>query len=165
METNFLSGTENLYKYLVSVGMLLVVIALLYPLKEKQTIEIESIYLERDLAVLNHNIKENHTKVELIKKNKINADVIVSIEKLNSENQISQIKAENKLIEITERRKQVALYMTIFSVFLPFGMYLIGFGFYKWYCSKKTDDEILNLEKEIKILEIKRLKNELKKSV
>ena len=50
METSFLSGSENLYKYLVSVGILLIVLTVFYPLKEKQNIEIKTIGLEKELS-------------------------------------------------------------------------------------------------------------------
>ena len=43
METSFLSGSENLYKYLVSIGLLLIVLTVFYPLKEKQDLEVSRI--------------------------------------------------------------------------------------------------------------------------
>lgn len=66
METNlsnFFAGSENLYKYLVSIGMLLIVLTVYYPLKEKQELEILKIKLEEDVQVLNFKIKENQTNV------------------------------------------------------------------------------------------------------
>lgn len=163
METNFLSGSENLYKYLVSVGLLLVVLTVFYPLKEKQEIQIETICLEKDLAVLNHKIKDNYSRVQSLKKDSTNRniEIIKVIEKLNFENHISQIKAENKRTEINERNIHISLYDKLFWIFFPIGVILIVFGFFKWLNSKKTDDAILSLEKQIKELEVKKLKNEI----
>ena len=52
METSFLSGSENLYKYLVSVGLLLMVMTVFYPLKEKQ--EIERIKTDRESVIIKY---------------------------------------------------------------------------------------------------------------
>ena len=67
METSFLSGSENLYKYLVSVGLLLMVMTVFYPLKEKQEIEISTIKLEKEVLKLNFKIKDNYKKVKELK--------------------------------------------------------------------------------------------------
>lgn len=51
METSFFSGSENLYKYLVTVGTLIIVLTVYYPLKEKQELEVLSIKIENDLQI------------------------------------------------------------------------------------------------------------------
>ncbi len=58
METSFFSGSENLYKYLVTIGLLLIVLTVIYPLKEKQDLEILKITLEKDAKALSYKIKE-----------------------------------------------------------------------------------------------------------
>ena len=80
METNlsnFFAGSENLYKYLVSIGMLLIILTVYYPLKEKQELEILKIKLEEDVQILNFNIKENQINIlnlqDRVKQN--NADI------------------------------------------------------------------------------------------
>lgn len=57
MENNFFSGSENLYKYLVTIGILMLVLTIYYPLKEKQELEILKINLKSELRVLNLEIK------------------------------------------------------------------------------------------------------------
>ena len=54
METSFLSGSENLYKYLVSIGLLLIVLTVFYPLKEKQDLEVSRISIEKEALILNY---------------------------------------------------------------------------------------------------------------
>jgi hypothetical protein len=168
MESSFLSGSENLYKYLVSTGMLLIVLTVFYPLKEKQEIEIETIKLEKDVLKLNFEIKDNFKKVNYIKnikkKNntlKLNGIYVNKLDIINKQNHLNQFELEKKNDEIKKRKSHIKLYNYLFWVFFPIGVFLALYGFIKWFKSKKIDDEILNLDKELKKLEVIKLKKKL----
>jgi hypothetical protein len=168
MESSFLSGSENLYKYLVSAGMLLIVLTVFYPLKEKQEIEIETIKLEKDVLKLNFEIKDNFKKVNYIKnikkKNntlKLNGIYVNKLDIINKQNHLNQFELEKKNDEIKKRKSHIKLYNYLFWVFFPIGVFLALYGFIKWFKSKKIDDEILNLDKELKKLEVIKLKKKL----
>lgn len=167
METSFLSGSENLYKYLVSIGLLLIVLTVFYPLKEKQDLEVSRISIEKEALILNYQIKETSKDVEILKskvksltdkeliENKLN-----DIDNLIKQSQISQFELEQKYEEINTRKKHISLYNVLFWIFFPIGVVITFFGFYKWLKSKTVDDGILELEKKKLELEIDKLEAE-----
>jgi len=169
METNFLSGSENLYKYLVTMGLLLIVMTVYYPLKEKQELELNIINTEQEAVTLNYNIKSVARTVNSLKNNvkslKQDKDIkitIKNIENLLNENQISQYKLEMKYKEIKARKNHIKFYNILFWIFFPIGVLLTIFGFIKWLKSKIVDDEILKLEKRKLELEINELEDKNK---
>lgn len=157
MESNFFSGSENLYKYLVTIGILMLVLTIYYPLKEKQELEILRINLKSELKVLNLEIKDNNKNVnELTKyvtqknisetqKNKL----FLEISQNQKTNEIKQIKADGKLVEIKNRDKYIKIYDNLFWVFIFTGSVFIVVGFIKWYNSKKVDDSKCKIEVEL----------------
>lgn len=161
MESNFFSGSENLYKYLVSIGILMLILTIYYPLKEKQQLEILKIKLESDHKVLNFEIKDNkknlddliksieHNNIDSFKKEKL----LSEIDQKQKENQIKQINADGKIIELENREKYIRIYNRLFWVFIIVGSGLVIFGFFKWYKSKKIDDKKSGIETDI--LELK----------
>ena len=155
METSFFSGSENLYKYLVTVGTLIIVLTVYYPLKEKQDLEVLSIKIENDLQILNFKILDNQKELEIFKSKdngKISKEIrnttIKNIKEINKLNQINQIAIENKNSELKCRKSYINIYNFLFWVFIPIGSFLIIFGFIKWNKTKKIDDEMLELEKK-----------------
>lgn len=166
METSFISGSENLYKYLVSIGLLLIVLTVFYPLKEKQNLEISRINTEKDAIALNYKIKEIAKQVKALKTklDSTNSESVTlnldEYKTLIHENQISQFELERKNEEIITRKKHIKLYNILFWVFFPVGLILTAFGFFKWLRSKTIDDAILNLEKTKLELEIEKLRKE-----
>jgi predicted CDP-diglyceride synthetase/phosphatidate cytidylyltransferase len=166
METSFLTGSENLYKYLVTMGTLLIVLTVYYPLREKQELEIKSTMLESEVRQLNHLIIENQNNVkklaEIIKKKGRTHESIAylnEIDKLNNINHRNQINIESKYLEIQIRRKYIGLYNYLFNILFPCGILLTIFGFIKWVSIKKVDDEILRLEKEKLDIEVRKLRD------
>ena len=119
METNlsnFFAGSENLYKYLVSIGMLLIILTVYYPLKEKQELEILKIKLEEDVQILNFNIKENQINIlnlqDRVKQNNADIKSLNVIEKINHDNHINHIECKQKYSEIAARQSYIKLYNT-----------------------------------------------------
>lgn len=149
MENSFFSGSENLYKYLVTVGILLIVLTVYYPLKEKQDLEVFSIKTKNELKILEFKIDQNDKYVALLNKRKrgVSIDTAKMVRKIQFENKIKQIELENKVSELETRDQYIQLYRVIFWIFFPVGVILIIYGFIKWYNSKKIDDDIRKLEK------------------
>lgn len=167
METSFFSGSENLYKYLVTIGLLLIVMTVYYPLKEKQELEILTVKLETELKTLNYKIQENSKNVITLKKiiakdgnSQETNNILKGLDKLNQENNLNQIETENKYCEIKTRRRYITLYSWMFWLFFPIGILLSVFGFIKWKNAKKYDDNILKLENEKLQLEVEKLREE-----
>ena len=156
MDANFFSGSENLYKYLVSIGILLIVMTVYYPLKEKQRLEILKIELTGEVEVLNYKIKENQKSVQSLQAHigrngadSKEVELLEKLEQLNYENHISDIKCSQKFLEIKARQNHIRLYNLLFWIFLPLGITITTVGFLYWYNIKRTEDEIVkeNLKK------------------
>lgn len=167
METSFFSGSENLYKYLVTIGLLLIVLTVAYPLREKQELEILKITLENDAKTLSYKIKENNKNIailkELINKNgnsEDNLKTLAEIDKRNQENNLSQINSEKKLSEIEIRTKYIRYYNLMFWIFFPIGIVLSIFGFIKWKNAKKNDDQKQQFEVEKLRLEVDKMRKQ-----
>lgn len=160
MENSFFSGSENLYKYLVTVGILLVVMTVYYPLKEKQDLEVLSIKIKNELTILNYRIENNNKEIKRIKATpNIRPNDLLVVKKNHLENELNQIAAENKYSELLARNSYTKIYGIIFWIFFPIGVFLIFYGFIKWNRTKKLDDEILALEKKKLEIEISKLEN------
>lgn len=167
METSFFSGSENLYKYLVTIGLLLIVLTVAYPLREKQELEILKTTLENEAKTLAYRIKENNKNVTILNTliNKTgntaeNIKTLSEIDKRNQENNISQIESEKKLAEIEIRSRYIRYYNWMFWIFFPIGIVLAIFGFIKWKKAKKNDDTKQELELEKLKLELKKMKSQ-----
>lgn len=152
METNlsnFFAGSENLYKYLVSIGMLLIVLTVYYPLKEKQELEILKIKLEEDVQILNFRIKENQINIlnlqDRVEQNNTDIESLNAIEKINHDNHINHIEYKQKYSEIIARQSYIKLYNMLFWIFLPTGVIITLFGFIRWYRVKRIDDKMVKL--------------------
>lgn len=159
-------SSENLYKYMVTMGLLLMVLTVYYPLKEKQELEIITVNLRNDVKTLNLSIIQNKNDVELIKglldkqgHSKENNSRLIEIEKLNKQNQVNQLQTESKYSELIIRKKYISIYNYMFIIFFPLGILLTIYGFVKWKKSKKYDDNILKLENEKLEIEVEKLKN------
>lgn len=170
MESIFFSGSENLYKYLVGIGLILMVSTVYYPLKEQQELEIKTIELENQLKIQNYSIEKNQKNLnklhQLIKKNgksdKSNKE-LMEIDVLNDQNYLNQLKSESKYSEIQVRKSYIWIYKIIFWVFFPLGVIVTIFGFFKWKKVKKIDDNILKLQNEKLEIEVYQSREDTKK--
>lgn len=157
MENNFFSGSENLYKYLVSIGILMLVLTIYYPLKEKQGLEILKIELISELKTLEHSVTENESKAitlnNKVKHNQIKdnekTQYLTEIKKAQSDNELNKIKIDGKIQEINTRNYYINYYNFIIWTFTPLGLFLVFYGFLKWRKSKINDDEKSKIEKNI----------------
>ncbi|MFY7846922.1 hypothetical protein [Chryseobacterium gambrini] len=164
METSFFSGSENLYKYLVSIGILMLVLTIYYPLKEKQSLEILKIELLKELKTIEYSVTKNENKAILlskkVSKNEIDenqkSQYLQEIKTKQIENEINKIKADAKLEEIETRNNYIIYYNIIIWIFAPLGLFLVVYGFLNWRKSKKNDDEKATIEKDLLKLTLER---------
>lgn len=168
METSFFSGSENLYKYLVTIGTLLIVLTVYYPLKEKQELEILTIKIKNELLIINCKLEDNKKELENFKKTNNDKSISIDnkrkaflkIKEIDAKNRINQLSIENKNEELICRKSYINIYNIVFWIFFPIGIFLIIFGFIKWNKVKKLDDDILELEKNKLELEVENLRNQ-----
>ena len=168
MENSFFSGSENLYKYLVSIGILMLVLTIYYPLKQKQDLEILKLNLESEMQVLNLEIKENKENLEDLETT-LNEKTISLEEKRENlseiklkhkENEINQLKTKAKMDEISSRKKYIKIYDKLFWIASITGIILVVFGFLRWISAKRTEDKKLKLETDLLDLKYKTEKEE-----
>ncbi len=129
--------------------MLLIILTVYYPLKEKQELEILKIKLEEDVQILNFNIKENQINIlnlqDRVKQNNADIKSLNVIEKINHDNHINHIECKQKYSEIAARQSYIKLYNILFWIFLPTGVIITLFGFIRWYIVKRIDDKMAEL--------------------
>lgn len=132
METNLLPNSENLYKYLVSIGLILMISTVYYPLRERQELELLTIQLEFELRSLSYEINENQKNLLSLLDNNNNQLTLTEIDNLNKRNNLKQIELERKVEERKLRKFYIKAYSYLFFVFFPLGILLTIYGFYKW---------------------------------
>lgn len=167
MESNFFSGSENLYKYLVSVGALMMILSVYYPLNERQQLEIVKINLNSDVKSLDYDIKENQKKIEKLKKELSNTAILPEkkrelldhIKVSHKANMLKQIKSEAKVEEIDKREDYIGIYKWIFYICFPLGAIISAWGFWQWKKAKKDEDEKCRLERELLQIQVNNARN------
>ena len=83
MEPNFfLSGSDNFFKYLFTVGAVMIVISILYPLQKSQEIEMQRTDLVKESELLNNEIRLLNNEYQ--KNAKEYADVSATLDSLVS---------------------------------------------------------------------------------
>ncbi|MDV7698721.1 hypothetical protein N6B72_17485 [Chryseobacterium soli] len=168
MESNFFSGSENLYKYLVSVGALMMILSVYYPLNERQQLEIVKINLNSDVKSLDYDIKENKKKIDKLKKEINNSailpekkrELLNSIKVSHKENMLNQIKSEAKVEEIDKREDYIVLYKWIFCICFPLGFIIGAWGIWQWSKAKKDEDAKCRLERELLQIQVNKARTE-----
>ncbi|GAE64568.1 hypothetical protein H3Z85_03445 [Chryseobacterium indologenes] len=169
MESNFFSGSENLYKYLVSVGALMMILSVYYPLNEMQKLEIVKINLNSDVKNLDYDIKENQKRIAKLKKEikeitilpEKKRELLNNIKISHKANIINQIKSEAKVEEIEKREGYIALYKWIFFICFPLGFVVGIWGFWHWRKAKKDEDAKCKLERELLQIQVNKARNEI----
>ena len=165
--SNVFSGSENLYKYLVSIGLLLIVLTVYYPLKEKEELEVLKIELEAEVEIVNYNIKQNKENIESLQtsitKNGVDSrklELLTEIEAINRENTINHIRCKQKQNEIKVRKDYIYIYNILFWIFLPLGIIIAVVGFCRWWKVKQEDDKAVKLSTKKLELDVAKLEQE-----
>lgn len=164
MESSFFSGSENLYKYLVSIGILMLVLTIYYPLKEKQNLEILKAQLLSELKIIEYAVDQNE-KEAIFLRNKVsrkNLNVgqknaaLNEIKKVQVDNELNKIKADAKIQEIEIRRNYIKYYNIIIWLFAPLGFFLIFYVFINWRKSRINEDLKSKIEKDLLDLKLEK---------
>jgi len=169
MESNFFSGSENLYKYLVSIGLLMVVLTVYYPMRERQNLQVLRITLRSEMNCISYEIEQNQKNVDRlnyeIKNNKLSvekrSEIFNQLKQTTNSIKLKQIKTESRLDEISVRKTYIIFYTILIIIFLPLGLILIVWGFLNWKKAKKNEDDKSSLEKTLLELQIKKAEKEL----
>lgn len=168
--TSILSGSDNLWKYLFTVGVLLIGLSILYPLKQSHLIDLQVIELKTDSKSLkqkvNHLKEDNNAFNVYLSIANLEIDSLKAIKNLSSASSRvllieSEIAKERKVIRsrirelqllvienqgkediIRELREQSSDYRKYFYVGLTFGTVILILGLYKWCMATIASDKL-----------------------
>lgn len=98
---SLLPNTDNFFKYLLSIGLILILYAVVYPLKKEQELKIESINLLMKNNKLVNDI--NYLKSEAIELKKLQESTNKQVDTLNQ----LLLKSSNSFIEIQKQKLEL----------------------------------------------------------
>lgn len=177
--SNILSGSDNLWKYLFTVGILLIFISIYYPLQKSEEINLEIIelntdsqilnkkieYLEKEVSELKYSLKKSNFVIDSLSLknweteiNKIQGELIDNInvaKERTKELQLEIIKNQGKENYINELQKQSNFYKGFFRIGIIIGFIMVIIGLYKWTIASFVSDQLrlqkLNPEEKEKL--------------
>lgn len=166
MESNFFSGSENLYKYLVSIGLLMVVFSIYYPQNERQILLISTVNIRAEQKAMAYEIDINQKYVNQIKDQlkdkKIDSlshkKLLAQAREATDRIMYKQLKLDGKVAEVEVRESYITFYKWVVIFAIPVGLFLMFWGFFKWRIARKNEDSICELEKTLLELQIDREK-------
>lgn len=168
--SGILSGSDNLWKYLFTVGVLLIAISIFYPLKQSETIDLKIIDLYTDSKRLEQKIKhlkeDNVTfnnylniatkEVDSLRTLKNQATILLRISTIETEIASEKKMIKNKIRElqlliienqgkenyIVELKNQSYKYKKFFYLGVILGIILLLLGLYKWLMATTASDKL-----------------------
>jgi hypothetical protein len=82
---DFLPNTDNFFKYLLTVGLLLIIFTVMYPLKKQQELDLELLSYERDTSVVSFKVEHLNKKISELEAVRANTQKFLdSLKKLQS---------------------------------------------------------------------------------
>ncbi len=173
------SSAENLYKFLFINGTVLVILSMFYPLQQKNEIKIRTIDFNKNVDILNYKIELHKAYVIKFKKNSKKLIVFLdsisrrrtpknicviektkikynqeldSINSIQQNIELNQIKLEAEKNKIEELKKQAEIYSDYSFYFLIAGILFCVIGVLGWGARTRTLDKIRS--KELKKISI-----------
>jgi hypothetical protein len=167
------SSAENLYKFLFINGTILVILSMFYPLKQKNEIDIQAIDFNKNIELVNYEIKKQSKNIQVFKtktdqivffldsisknRKENTADIIAKIKKeyndgLDSISKIKQhidksvIELDSEKKKIIELKKQAKTYSRYSIFFLIVGVLFFTVGLIGWGNATKVLDKIKKQE-------------------
>ena len=168
--SGILSESDNLWKYLFTVGVLLIAISILYPLKQSETIDLRIIDLYTDSKSLDLKIKhlkedtESYNsylniatkELDSLKSIQNQAKVLTRIGNIESEMATDRKIIKNKIRDlqllvienqgkedyIVELKKHSSNYKKFFYLGFILGIILLIWGLYKWLMATIASDKL-----------------------
>lgn len=168
--SGILSGSDNLWKYLFTVGVFLIAISILYPLKQSETIDLRIIDLYTDSKSLDQKIKhlkeDSETfnsylniatkELESLKSIKNQTKTLTRISNIESEIASERKTIKNKIRElqllvienqgkedyIVELKKHSKNYKKFFYLGFILGSILLLWGLFKWLMATIASDKL-----------------------
>ncbi|WP_395061341.1 hypothetical protein, partial [Flavobacterium sp.] len=94
-------NTDNLYKFLFSGGILMIVFSLFYPIEKKQLLELEINNFNKQTELLNNDI--NLLNVEVNQLKSTSKETLNTLEKLQkTKNDVNQIQVSKEISKIKD---------------------------------------------------------------
>lgn len=153
---DFLPNTDNFFKYLLTIGMLLIVFTILYPIQKQKEVDLEIVTYNTDTAILNFKLKKIEEKVAILisekdsiqaildglkiirdKSNKIEASNIeknrISLKEYFDKNKSDLNQLLDSLsinaIKLNEQKKRIKKLESYFAFFRNYKLILLVLGF------------------------------------
>ena len=63
---DFLPSTDNFFKYLLTIGLLLIVFTVMYPIQKQQEVDLELLTYQRDTAIAALKINSLKNRVDAL---------------------------------------------------------------------------------------------------
>lgn len=191
MDTDFFSGSENLYKYIVTVGIVLFLAMIFLRFNEGYKLQLSKDYfifvsdsLTREMNLIHEKSEELATYSKYVTDSndyqlfadddsisffnyRIITDTSTYIDMISAvENNLNKMGNALDLQKSEKRRndlrEEYILYLNILNIFiLPISIFLVSFGFYRWHKFKKVEDELQILQREKLMIEIAKMKFEI----
>ena len=167
---NILTGSDNLWKYLFTVGTVLLSLSILYPLKQSEIIELNIIELNTDSKKIGIRIKNIKSDQNQFSKYLEFAQAEIDTLSSSGDNDSIYKKVENIQIEIAEERKKLKVkirnlqllntenqgkedyilklqeqsknYKLYFKFGLIFGIVFMVIGLFKWVMATWANDKL-----------------------
>lgn len=158
--SSLLPSTDNLYKFLLTGGVLLIVFSIIYPLEKKQRIELEVNVYNKQAELLNVEIHNLYSEIQDLKnksketlallektkleRNKLNAEIQITRLKDNFNKNYNAIKimenetsTKSTIMKYEKERililqKQITSFDIFQYLMLILGVIFSSWGLYKW---------------------------------
>ncbi len=168
--SGILSGSDNLWKYIFTVGVLLIALSILYPLKQSEIIDLQIIdlntnskslvlkikHLKEDIAAFSKYLSIATQDLDSLKMLKNQSSVLSKISSIESEIALERKVIQNKIRElqllvienkgkedyIIELQKHSGNYRIYFYLGFVFGAVLLLWGIYKWLMATIASDKL-----------------------
>jgi hypothetical protein len=168
--TSILSGSDNLWKYLFTMGVLLISISIIYPLKQSEIIDLKVMDLRTDSKITAQKIKQlkddNHEfilyknianrEIDSLKSLKVNKLILEKIDLIKSEIGQERKKIKEKILNIelliienegkenhvVVLESQSKKYKMYFQIGFWFGVAIMLIGLVKWCIATIASDKL-----------------------
>lgn len=165
-------NTENFYKFLTTLGVVMLIFSIMYPMEKKNEIELKSNDFKKELAlnkletqilndsvnILTKLIENAHSELKLMKETNNVDSIKVKNQRKNIKSIYSNIKNKRIFIEKSDctliykneeiklLEKQINDFKWISDILLWNGAIFIIIGLYNWWKQEKNDDGITKIK-------------------
>lgn len=137
--------TDNFYKFICTIGLMMLLFAIIYPVEKKQELELSLIELERKVDMVNHRVKNESSNIlnyrsKVMASNLSVKSKLLKIDSLKEANKIDLHKIQLDSIDVAFDKKKLLVLESHLDEFKCWSMLLVilgiplaAFGGIKWY--------------------------------